>query len=227
MWSLNHRAMITIGSCVPNCGRERSFYLVVAWPFPYLRIASAFIAQTTSKWGDGKCFCMMWWKEQSIQNLSSFCQSSHGQFQDWEYVTSNLTFSAQLLRARPEDESLAHKRIILCQCSPAGCGCSCLHCVAVTLQMKNRQLRVAREKPPWLSLDIALPIWAAKMQTCRTFPLACIAALSQETNIAWGSVLRKDTYSCEREGIGNNPMWEARSECGNCALHRWLWHIPS
>lgn len=46
-----------------------------------------------------------------------------------------------------------HEKIIPCECSPAGCGCPCLHCIAVTLQMKNRQLRVAREKSPWLSLS--------------------------------------------------------------------------
>lgn len=38
-----------------------------------------------------------------------------------------------------------HEKIIPCECSPAGCGCPCLHCIAVTLQMKNRQLRVDRK----------------------------------------------------------------------------------
>lgn len=120
-----------------------------------------------------------------------------------------------------------HERIIPCQCSPAGCGCSCLHCAAVKLQMKTDSWELhVRNLHSW-ALDIALHIQAAKMQTCRTFPLARIAALSQETNIAWGKHAEKGYLQpWEKERIGNNSMWEGRSERGNYALHRWFWHIP-
>lgn len=82
-----------------------------------------------------------------------------------------------------------HERII--PCSPAGCGCSCLHCVAVTLQMKTDSWELHVENLHGWALDMALHIWAAKTQTCRTFPLARVAALSQDTNIAWGKQAEK------------------------------------
>lgn len=228
MWCLNHRAMITIISNVPSCGRERKFYHIVAWPILYFTISWTFMVQTTSKWGNDKHFFVMWWKEQSVQNLSSVSQRSHGQFLDWEYVTSNL--SAQLLRACPEDVSLAHmgesSLVGALQLDVVVLVSTALlsHCRWKTdsweLHVKNLH--------GWASaLDIALHVWAAKMQTCRTFPLARVAALSQKTNIAWGKHAEKGYLQpWEKERIGNKPMWEGKSECGNHSLHRWFWHIP-
>lgn len=215
--------MITIVSCVPNCGREGSFYLVVAWSFPYLTISQAFIAQTTSKWGNGKCFFMMWWKEQTELKFSLLKKTwpvpGLGICNKQSYFFCTVTASTSW-GCVPG----THEKIIPFQYSPAGCGCSYLHCVAVTLQMKTDSWELhVKNLHGW-----ALHVWAAKMQTCRTFPLARVAALSQETNIAWGKRAEKGYLQpWEKESIGNNSMWEGRSsECGNYVLHRWFWHIP-
>lgn len=122
----------------------------------------------------------MWWKNRQL----SICSRSHGQFQDWEYVESIPTFSAQLRWAYAEDVSLpcVRKSSLI---SAFQLDVVVLVSTALLLGWgwkTDRRWLYMQNFRGWASAhDIPIHIWTAKMQTCRKLPLARIAFLSQNT----------------------------------------------